>query len=1384
MDPWDILDVYFRDHIYPFTKHHLDSFREFLRTHIPNTIQSYNPITMIKMDAAGNETLKVEVHVGGKDGKKVYVERPTILDHEGKPMILTPQQARLRNLTYAVHVYADVEIVYTQDGVELPMKMFPMTLVGSLPLMLHSDPCILHGQGSKVLRSFGECPMDPGGYFIVDGKEKVIVSQERITTNRLFVSKLDDPNFAYRGVIQCTGASGETALSPRTVEFHLVRRPDTLYDAAVKEDLRGAQGAILVSLPSIQGHVPLTTVFRALGMESDRQIIECICGEITQDREAFASFLRPSLAHGASTGIFTTDAALEVLRPRVYLQSIQQLKSVLALDLFPNLSGSLYEKACYLGYLVQQLMKTALGMQQVSDRDSYVFKRVDISGFLLAQLFQETYAKFRNHVRDSLDQEYYYKSYHTSGDVTQLIRHENLGRIFAHGLITDVFARSLKGMWGSVKDDPEQGLVQDLARISYIGFLSHLRRVNMPLDRSIKIVSPHRLHPQQWGIMCPFESPDGASIGYLKNFALMTQITFGTSVSNIMRCLDDLGLIPVVKIVPKQLASEDTVRVFVNGTLQGVVEDPITLTRALRVFRRTGILNPFVSLAWNIVEREIRIQTEPGRPCRPLLIVERGKARLDDLQGRPASWFDMVFGSFLPKEERSAKAYYKDEYISVYTRPEFEGKSMHEIIALLEPQQSCIEYLDIEEENTMLLAMQPQDVQPFTTHLEIHPSTAFSVVTHIVPFANHNAAPRIVFHGAQSKQAIGVYATNFHQRFDTMGYVQHYPQKRIITTRGSHYNGNNAMPNGVNVIAAIATYTGFNQEDGVIINKTSVERGLFHVTAYKTMSATEKTLGPKDRLLFANPVHLRDAGEQVEGVQHANYQLLDAHGIVKEESYIPRGQEAVVLGMVREHSDVQEERKGVFMESTIHKTYHDASLVTDVHHYGKVDKVFVGTQTPSATTRLAKVRFRKVRKPELGNKVCSAHGQKGVVGMIIPEQDMPYTKDGIVPDIIINPHAFPSRMTIGHLVETVFAKLCALQGSYGDGTVFLPFDQEEVYDRLEPLGFDRHGNEIMYNGRTGQQIATEIFIGPIFYYCLKHMVVDKVHARGNGPKVLLTHQPTSGRSKSGGLRIGEMERDVLLSHGLAQFAKECMMEKSDKYTWAVCRHCGTLAKYAPKHGLFECTGCHSHDLSVVQTPYAFKLLVQELEGMGIQMRLSHQAPPIVEETWQEEEVDDVEARGVMFGGMTLPYEEGAGEDADEAGEEEGYGLEVEHGEDEENGDEAGYGLEVEHGEDEENGDEAGYGLEVEHGEDEAVAAEEPGDGDGRGVEEDDEGEAVHPIYAGPSEEPEEIQEQPEAALDSSNQDGGDVKTIIIQDSKMNTSRVSQLQEEDDDFFTE
>jgi DNA-directed RNA polymerase II subunit RPB2 len=1256
LSEWDILDLFFQNHKYPFTSHHLDSYRELIKTHIPNIIKSYNPITMIKNDDFNNVIMKVDVFVGGEDGNEIYIDRPITYEN-GTPKLITPNDARLRNLTYETHLFAKVVVKITHDGNKVITKTFANVAIGSIPIMLHSDACVLNNQGSEILRQLGECPYDMGGYFIIDGKEKVIIAQEKIVTNRLFITKLkDDKNFEHKGIIRCV--ADNAAMAPRSVEFYIVKTPilgeaQEYDDEDVGEEFRSSKGAIYVSLPSFNGKIPLFILFRALGIVSDKDIYYTIFGTGMNaiEKSFFDNFIRPSVADAGYefnkkfVPVFTQEDALNYLKFRVQYGTLEHVRTVLTTDVFPNMT-EFSNKGKYLGYLTLQFIKTVKGILPLSDRDSYIFKRIDISGFMLSELFHEAYEKLRDSIRNIMDSMYYYGSWRQLQDYNNFITENNIYKMIPSMVVTETFSKSLKGRWGLASDeDPELGKVQDLSRISYIGFLSHLRRINMPLDRSIKITSPHRLHSQQWGMMCPFESPDGASIGYLKNLSLLTKITAGTNVEDIKQCLLDIGVIPLEDC--HIYSNKKITNVFVNGSLYGITGDALLTSRLLKAYRRNGLINALISISWHIPTNEIRIFTEAGRPCRPVLILQRNTRGVNQVlafKQKYDNWFDMLNGTTmkLKDDEKTDDYYYKSSYIDPHSLnlgkgtsggydddndndELYEGvggyddeedendddKQMREhrdkfkkILKILEKNSACIEYLDNEETDTCYIAMSQEEINPYHTHLEIHPSTIMSVVSGNIPLANHNQSARNVFHAAQSKQAIGMYATNFNKRFDTMSYVLHYPQRPIINTRIAQYTLSDYMPNGFNTVVAIMTYTGFNQEDSIMINKASVERGLNYLSYYKSVSATSKIVSQNERIIFGNPIRYRDRGIKVANIKHADYSLIDDNGYIKEGSYIAKGGKAVIIGMLNVKDVYKEVKKGVFIEQVKETIYTDISMTTDNSLFGIVDKVYISNKLAGEDSIICKVRFLKIKKPEFGDKHASRHGQKGVIGMIIPEENMPYTKDGVRPDIIINPHAIPSRMTIGHLVECAFAKLCCLEGLLGDGTVFIPFDEKVVYKGLDKLGFDSHGNEILYNGFTGKQIETQIFIGPTYYFRLKHMVAEKMNVRNVGAKVLLTRQPTEGRRKGGGLRIGEMERDSVLSHGVSLFMKESMMERSDKFKWCVCKRCGTLVSFNPVKDIGTCTHCKQDDIALVETPYAFKLLIQELEAMGIELRLN------------------------------------------------------------------------------------------------------------------------------------------------------------------------------------
>jgi DNA-directed RNA polymerase II subunit RPB2 len=1106
-----------------------------------------------------------------------------------------PNEARLRDLTYQSEVYANILVVITTkekiDGgdekVQVDEIKFNNVKIGAFPIMLHSKLCCLYDQPQNVLREMGECPYDQGGYFIIDGKEKVIVAQERIALNKIFINKSNDDRFNYEALVRCT--SEDNPLFPKTIKLFVANDSSTF---TYKKSSKGhIPNSIILTCPNIQVPIPVFVIFRALGIESDEDIIKHVVYDIDDEKsQPLIEFLRYSVL--ASNHILTQKQAFEFLQKHVEYNDIQKVKHVLINDFFPNMGNSFSKKAMFLGHILNRLVKTVMGITNESDRDNYVYKRVDISGFLIGNLFRDYYNQFRNTARSAIDKEYLSGPWKTIKNIVNIINKANLKNIFRSWIVEDGFRKSLKGSWGKSMteeqqdaDDIKEGLVQDLARISYMGYMSHLRRVNTPIDPTSKIVAPHRLHPSQWGIMCPIESPDGASIGLLKHFAIFCNVTFESGTENVLKWLKGLGVTLIEDALIHNISGNT--KILINSNWVGVHNDAPTVYKILKLLKRNGLLDMYVSISWDIINMEINISTEAGRCCRPLYIVNNGKLLIDkyisEVRLHRMSWWDLV----------------TKRVVDMDITPEnvMEPRSIIE----LEANQSPIEYLDVEETNCSMIAMDATYLSSNSryTHCEIHPSVIFGVVTQNIPLLNHNQAPRNIFFGAQAKQAVGMYATNFNRRIDTMAYVLNYPQKQLVSTRYKEYLKNNVLTGGENLIVAIATWTGYNQEDSIIINKSAIERGMFNMTYFKNIIDKEsENNNENERIIFNNPVKCANDGLDMRNIKFAKFKTINDEGMPILNKYLSENDAIFGKTLIKTEFVDDVNTNSLFNNKVKTEVYYDKSMIADKTVSGIVDKVFLYTN--SEGMKSCKLRLRKTRVPELGDKMAAVHGQKGVVGMILPPEEMPFNKDGITPDIIINPHAFPTRMTIGQLFECVLAKTCVNEGMMLDATPFNKHDYTSIYDLLETkYGLDKYGNEMLYNGRTGEQIQTEIFIGPTYYMRLKHMVGDKINYRRTGPRTVTTRQPTQGRGNNGGLRIGEMERDSVLAHGLCAFLKESLMERSDKYEFDIENSTGNIAITNKKEHMFKPQLDDGSQFSSVSTPYAFKLLLQEIFAMGI-----------------------------------------------------------------------------------------------------------------------------------------------------------------------------------------
>lgn len=1149
---WLVVDAFFRDNDKYCTKHHIDAYNDFVRNKMPMAIKQI-PIKVVRInEKTGALKHEISVHIGGLEGKDIFPSKPVYVDGDNvRP--LYPNDALVKSLYYASDVYTNVTIQYKSGETGIVKNVqFPNVRIGSIPIMVHSCLCVLHEQPPTVVREMGSCKYDQGGYFIADGgKEKVIISQERIVTNRIFISKPDGNDatqHALNAMIQCT-----TEKDPfqKTVIMSL------------NNDRHKQRNAIHVRLSKdIPEDVPIFAAFRALGVESDRRIMQHIVGDVDDpSNKDLVDFLYYSAVDNPNN-IYTQTDALEYLKQFVRFKDVEHVRHIIVNDFLRN-AEDMRQKAIMFGDLIRKLVKTHIGQLPLQSRDDFMNKRVDSAGVLMYDLFLEFYNNLRRDIRRQIDRAYSLGAWYDKDDIENFIKPSEISTIIDASIITDSMKAALKGRWPGVDKEPEKaGIVQDLNRVSYVSYQSHVRRLNTPMERDLKLAQPRRLHNTQWGVTCPYQSPDGASIGLDKHLAVLTHITIETGSEPIRKCLLDLGCTVVDDVGIAELRAKT--HVYVNNDLFALTEDPHKLVTTLRLFRRNGLINAFVSVTWNYMTKEVHVFTQSGRLTRPLLIVQDG--RLDDIVG---SWsWHRLFTGFNKDRDLYDPRYNSMDELKV-------------TVDDLKKTQAPLEFIDVEEGGNTMVAMYPSDIKDnpkhMYTHCEIHPSTTLSLYTNTIPFANHNQAPRIVFSGAQGKQAVGVYATNFNIRMDTMSYVLHHPQRPLVTTRYNRLSKVDELPNGENLIVAIACYTGYNQEDAIIVNRNSIERGMFNLTYFKSFLETETNDPMKGQsVMFCNPHTLADKNVDVK-LKHANILTVDDHGMPRPNARIDEGD--LVMGKLSMTTSVDGNKRTTVLR--------DTSKRADKTIEGIIDRTVVFKDERNELN--AKVRMRTFRMPMIGDKMASRHGQKGVCGIIIPQEDMPFAHGtGIVPDIIINPHAIPTRMTVGHLLECVLAKSVAMEGCLAESTVFETQDVNAYGKILEKHGYERHGNEIMYNGFTGEQMETAIFFGPTFYFRLKHQAADKINYRATGLVSTMTRQPVRGRAVDGGLRIGEMERDCILANGMLSFMKESFIDRSDAFQFKASAR------------------------SSLVMPYSMKALIQEAHSIGIDMI------PKTEGSWEDE----------------------------------------------------------------------------------------------------------------------------------------------------------------------
>jgi len=1207
---WKIIDKYFEDNPTALVSHHLDSYNDFFNNGIKRIFKQKNPIKIMKeLDEETNEyNFRCNLYLGGKSGDKLYFGKPIIYD-ETREHFMYPNEARLRNMTYGTTIHFDLEVeFFIKEEVDGEMKIiestefFPKIYLGKFPIMLNSDLCILNKLDRRVKFNMGECKNDPGGYFIVDGKEKVVVCQEKFADNMIYIRDKGDDLYSHSAEVRSVS---EDASKPiRTVAIKMVAPTPTKKN-----------GQLVVSIPNVKKPIPLFIVMRALGIESDKEIIKYCLLDI-EKYSTYIDLFIPSV-HDAGR-IYNQEVALKYIASFTKNPTIPGVLHILTDYFLPHIGEMNFQmKAYYLGYLAIKLLLVYTKEEKSTDRDSFKYKRVELTGKLLYDLFNEYYTLQQKHVFKKIDKEYYYNGNLYQRNFKDLISDSNIKDYFKERLVEDGFRRGFKGNWGSEEHTKKVGVVQPLNRLSYNSFIAHLRKINLPLDASAKVVGPRLLHGSQWGIIDPLDTPDGANCGLHKHMAITAKITSGCSGIPTMKWLRNYAnMLFLEECNPKSL-SENT-KVFVNGIWIGVVSNPKEVVLRIKQYRRSSLFPIHTNVQWDVEHNEIFIYTDSGRMCRPIFYADEinGKfsydnpAVLDNINNNMFTWNDLTTG-FATKKDKDFNVNSCKLYIKPSDLYDIGGDDVEASLVELNSSQAIIEYIDTSESEGALIAINADQLETNNkkyTHLEIHPSLILGVLGNQIAFPDNNPLPRDVFACGQSKQAVSLYHSNYQTRIDKMGVVLNYGQIPLIKSRYMNYINNEEHPYGENVIVAIGIFNGYNVEDSILFNEGSIRRGLFRTTYYSMYESREESSKVGQNSIDSHFANIER--ENVVGLKAGHdYSDLDEHGLIKENTEL--NDKKVVIGKVL--TNIEDPTRSI-----------DASEFPKKGQLGFVDKSFI-TEGEEGF-RIAKVRVREEREPSIGDKFCSRCGQKGTVGLIIPERDMPFNAEGIRPDIIINPHALPSRMTIGQLVETLMGKACAIYGGFGDCTAFVNKGpkNKKFGELLTNMGFNSSGNEVLYNGQTGEQLEANMYIGPTYYMRLKHMVKDKINYRDKGPRTVLTRQPVQGRANDGGLRIGEMERDGLIAHGVSNFIQESMLVRGDDYHIAICNQTGTIAAYNETLNLFlspmadgpiQFTNIteinadvvniskYGREFSVVRVPYSFKLLMQELRTMNVEMRI-------------------------------------------------------------------------------------------------------------------------------------------------------------------------------------
>ena len=1085
--------------------------KKYLEDHslIESNITSFNNFINHRMQEIINELNEnitrdeeIEIKLG-----KIKIGNPEIYEADGSSHLIMPSEARIRGLTYSAPVR--VEITIKQAG-QLDSHDVE---IGRIPIIVKSDVCNLHNLTKDQLIEEYIDPKDPGGYFIINGNERVIVMAEDLAENQPFIERP-------KGQIMLRLFSKRGSY----------RIPISIIDSK--------EGIIEVSFSRFK-NIPIIVILKALGLNKESDIAKYIGKEndslivnlyeyanITNEEEAMLAIAEQTNLQGTKKEI------------------LDRIKQRLDNYFLPHIGlkkEHRIEKAISLCKFLKQFFVAKENPDNLTDKDHYANKRVRMSGDLLGDLFRINMNILLRDVQHSLQKIQKRKKFYSMKTIAK-------STLFTHRIESAIAT----GNWIGERS----GVTQNMDKTNYLAIISQLQRVSSMLPGEQENFLARTLHPTHYGRFCPIETPEGTEIGLRKNLALLAKISTRSSLEdeNLIKILESHNMskdIIMTDTPNKNKPSKDNYTnnhdVFLNGRFIGNIEDTKKFVEDLRESRRKGDLPTELSIKDNTNLDNVLLSTEIGRVLRPLIVLEDGKSKFNEeyaklLREDSLKWDDIV-------------------------------------------QNGIIEYLDAAEEENSLVALEEKNITEEHTHLEIDKIDLLGVVTSLVPYSNYDQSSRLNRGSKTQKQALGLYAANFLARIDTDVNILHYPQEPIV--KSFVYDTLNVHPAGQNVIVAIMTHEGYNMEDALILNKGSLDRGLCRSTYYRPYTSVELNYagGLKDEVTIPE--------KDVSGYRtEESYRFLEDDGITYPEAKMESGE--VVIGKTSPPKFLSEVR-----EISI-KTKKEASSVIRQEEKAIVDAVFITED--SQGNKVIKVRTRDLRIPELGDKFATSHGQKGVIGAVIPENDIPFTSKGVKPDMLFNPHSIPSRMTVGYLIELMAGKVACLSGKVLDGTGFSGQNIRELENQLEELGFRGDGKETLYNGITGRMMNVKIYVGNMYYLKLKYMVSNKMHARASGKVTLLTRQPIEGRAKGGALRLGEMEQQALVAHGASLLLKE--RYDSDKVIIPVCTKCGAVAIEDSIRGKITCPMCESQDIEPVEISYAFKLLVDEIQSLHIKTKFN------------------------------------------------------------------------------------------------------------------------------------------------------------------------------------